>query len=113
VVPELKTIRGKALDEFLGHLKIACQTTSVTFKRAYNLPKGRYQLLKLYSAKKSKYGTILGLLKNRSTNEISLASMPGSFTHIPKKYHGLYEKLELHIEKSEGRNAAKIKLITS
>jgi hypothetical protein len=113
VVPELKTIRGKALDEFLGHLKIACQTTSVTFKRAYNLPKGRYQLLKLYTAKKSKYGTILGLLKNRSTNEISLATMPGSFSHIPKKYHGLYEKLELHIEKVESRNAAKIKLITS
>jgi hypothetical protein len=39
--------------------------------------------------------------------------MPGSFTHIPKKYHGLYEKLEVHIEKSEGRNAAKIKLLTS
>jgi DNA mismatch repair ATPase MutL len=113
VVPELKTIRGKAFDEFLGHLKLACQTTSVTFKRAYSLPKGRYQLLKLYVAKKSKYGTILGLLKNKSTSEVSLASMPGSFTHIPKKYYGLYEKLEVHIEKSEGRNAAKIKLLTS
>jgi hypothetical protein len=107
----LKLIKGKELDEFLGHLKTACLATSVSFKKCHQLSKGKYQLLKLYPAKKSDYGTVLGLLKNKVTQEVCLASMPGVFQQIPMKFHGVYEKVNLFIEKAEGRDAAKIKFI--
>jgi hypothetical protein len=108
---EFKIIKGASLEQFLEHLNTACQATAVEYKRCQHLLPGQYRLLKLYPAHDSEFGTINGLVRNLTTEETFITSMPGTFKDIPEQFYGVYDNINLLIEKSEGRKGCSIKLI--
>jgi hypothetical protein len=100
------------LEAFFEHLNNACEATSISYKRAHQLVPGVYRLLKLYPAKNSQYNSVNGLLKNSTTGESFLVSMPSVFKSIPEEFYGIYSDINVEIEQNpDNKKSIRIKIV--